>query len=148
MNGELRDLVERNRIMDVINALFVGTDLKDWEAVKACLAPQVQFDMTSVAGGEPATLTPTEIVAGWEAGLKDIAAIHHQAGNYSVSVRGSEADAFCYGVAWHYLPNPSGRNTRTFVGSYDFHLVMKDDAWLIDLFRFRLKFVDGNAELK
>jgi hypothetical protein len=66
-----------------------------------------------------------------------------------VRVYGSRAAAFCYGVAWHYRPHPSGRNTRTFVGSYDFELERDEGGrWRITSFRFNLKFIDGNAELE
>jgi hypothetical protein len=34
-----------------------------------------------------------------------------------------------------------------FVGGYDFHL-LQDGEWRIDLFRFNLKFIDGNVELE
>ena len=57
------------------------------------------------------------------------------------------AEAFCYAVATHYLPNPAGRNVRTFVGSYDFQL-RKSDRWRISLFRFNLKYLDGNLDLE
>lgn len=75
-------------------------------------------------------------------------AIHHQAGNFRVTLRGDAADASCYAIAFHYRPNPSGRNTRTFVGSYDLGLRREGGRWRIDRFRFDAKFVDGNLELE
>jgi hypothetical protein len=42
----------------------------------------------------------------------------------------------------------SGRNTRVFVGSYDFHLQRVADGWRIDLFRSKVKFIDGNRDLE
>jgi len=62
--------------------------------------------------------------------------------------RSSEADRFCYGIAYHYLPNPTDRNTRVFVGSYDLHLVIGDGGWKSDKFKFNLKFIDGNKDLE
>jgi hypothetical protein len=142
------DLAEKDRIVETINQLFIGTDQKDWQKVKGLFAPVVHFDMTSLAGGAPVTMTPQQIVDAWDKGLKPLKAVHHQAGNYIVTVSGSEADAFCYGIASHYLPTKSGRNTRTFVGSYDFHLVKKDGVWWIDRFKFNLKYLDGNPDLE
>src|ERR1044071_1523522 len=104
------NLHDRLLIIDTINDLFIHTDDRDWAVVRECFAPEVLFDMTSVAGGEPARLTPRQITDGWDAGLKDLKAVHHQAGNYQISSHGDTAEAFCYGTAWHYLPNPSGRN--------------------------------------
>jgi hypothetical protein len=144
----VRDLLERDAIAKVLNRLFLATDARDWPRVRECFAETVQFDMTSLAGGQPARLSPAEITAGWEAGLLPLDALHHQTGNLEVSVSGDEATASCYGVAWHYRRTRSGRNTRVFVGSYDFHLARSGEAWRIDLFRFNSKFVDGNLELE
>ncbi len=144
----MNTLIEKDRVIDIVNRLFINTDNRDWAAVKALFAPRVHFDMTSFAGGQPASLKPQEIVDGWDKGLKALKAIHHQAGNFSVNVEESEASVFCYGVAWHYLPNKTERNTRTFVGSYDLHLIKEDEEWKIDRFKFNLKFIDGNADLE
>ncbi len=144
----MNTVTDRDRVIDTVNRLFIGTDSRDWSAVKALFASTVLFDMTSLAGGQPATMTPQEIVNGWDKGLKALTAIHHQAGNFLVDVKDSEAAVFCYGVAWHYLPNKTNRNTRTFVGSYDVHLVVQDAEWKIDRFKFNLKFIEGNPDLE
>jgi hypothetical protein len=92
--------------------------------------------------------TPEDIVAAWETGLKPLKAIHHQAGNYLVEVNGTNAEAFCYGIASHYLPNKSNKNTRTFVGSYEFELQKDSGRWRIAKFKFNLKYIDGNPDLE
>jgi hypothetical protein len=146
--GALRLLVDRQRVADVISQLFVGTDQRDWARVRACLAPVVTFDMTSLGGGSPVQLSPRQITDGWEAGLRPIEAVHHQTGNLTVEFRGDEATAACYGIAYHYRRTPSGRDTRVFVGSYDFALRLLEGEWRIELFRFNLKFIEGNRELE
>jgi hypothetical protein len=142
MTDPLENLLEKDRIIDVINRLFIGTDRRDWQAVKECFADRVLFDMTSMAGGEPVTMTPQQIVDGWEEGLREVKAIHHQAGNYLVTVMGDEALAFCYGVALHHLTGEARGTTRRFVGSYDLYLTREGDSWRINRFRFNLKFID------
>lgn len=146
-NITVESLAERQSVIEAIDDLFVSTDRRDWDAVKRRLAPFVLFDMTSLVGGEPARLTAEQIAGSWELGLRPIEAIHHQTGNYRVALSGDEADAFCYGTAYHYRRTKSGRNTRVFVGSYDFHLV-RQDTWRIDRFKFTAKFVDGNLQLE
>jgi SnoaL-like domain len=141
-------LVDKDRIGECITRLFVATDNRDWNGVRACFADEVRFDMTSLTGGEPATLTPAEIAAGWDKGLRLLAAVHHQAGNYLVEVGERTATATCYATATHYRATRSGRNTRTFVGSYDFELAKGDDVWRITSFRFNLKYIDGNRDLE
>lgn len=148
MEEAVRELIERERVAAVVNTLFTATDRRDWAQVRGCFGELVTFDMTSLAGGTVQQLSPDAIASGWEVGLKALDAVHHQTGNMTVTISGSGADVSCYGTAYHYRPTKSGRNTRTFVGSYDFHLVHADGEWRIDLFRFLLKFVDGNLELE
>jgi hypothetical protein len=145
---DLEMVLERQRIVDVVTELFIATDRRDWPRVIDCFAPQVSFDMRSLSGAAPSTMAATEIAAAWEQGLAPLTAVHHQAGNFQVQVRGDDADAFCYATASHYLPNPSGHNTRVFVGSYDFVLRKGAGRWRITLFRFNLKYVDGNVDLE
>jgi hypothetical protein len=51
MQDQLQQLLEKDRIIDTINQLFIGTDTRDWPTVRACFADTVHFDMTSLAGG-------------------------------------------------------------------------------------------------
>ena len=148
MDDSIRQLVEKDRIIDTINQLFIATDERDWPAVRGCLADNVLLDMTSLAGGGASRLTAEQVAAGWEEGLRPIESVHHQVGNYRVDVQSEQASVFCYGIATHFRRNRSGRNTRVFVGSYNFHLVRVEERWLIDSFRFKLKFLEGNLELE
>jgi hypothetical protein len=148
MDKELVTLIDKNRIIETINQLFIATDNRDWMRVKHCFAPSVHFDMSSLGAGKAEQLTPDEIVSLWETGLGPLKAIHHQAGNHLVNIAGDKAKAFCYGIASHYLPNKTKINTRTFVGSYDFDLVRDEEHWRITGFRFNLKYLEGNPDLE
>ena len=106
------------------------------------------FDMSSMGGPEPALVAAESIIEGWEKGLRALKAIHHQSGNFLAELDGERATAFCYGIASLYLPNLSGQNTRTYVGSYDFGLEKQSGRWRISAFRFNLKYIDGNRQLE
>ena len=144
----LRLLLEESAVISAINRLFRSTDERDWEAVDSCFAPTVRLDMTSLTGGEPETTTPASIVESWNQALSQLEAVHHQAGNYEVFVTGTRARASCYGTAFHYHPNESGRNVRRFVGTYDFGLHKRRGQWCVDMLRYNVKFVDGNLDLE
>ncbi len=143
-------LMERNDIIETVNQLFISTDDRDWDTVKSIFASEVLFDMSSLVGGEPATLTSQDIVDAWDEGLAPLEAVHHQVGNFIVDINPDqdEAEVFHYGIAIHYLPNSTGENTRTFVGSYTFHLIKTGADWQIDAFKFDAKYVDGNLDLE
>ena len=144
----LAALLARVAVVDTLTTLFVATDERDWQAVRELFTPEVYFDMTSLAGGEPTTHTPAEIAGAWERGLAPIEHVHHQVGNFHVQLDGAEADASCYGIAYHYRRHPSGRNTRVFVGTYAFRLREEEERWRVCSFRFQVKFVEGNQTLE
>ena len=104
-------------------------------------ADTVEFDMTSLAGGEPVVMTPDATADAWAEGLGPVTAVHHQTGNYTIEVDGDGASASCYGTATHFRPDQDKRLTY-FAGSYDFHLVRRDDGWKIDRLRFNAKYVE------
>ena len=140
-DSRINELVDRVAVQDAINELFLATDLKAWSRVKAIFADTVHFDMTSLAGGEPATVTPDVIAGAWAEGLAPVTAVHHQTGNFVIHVDGDTATASCYGTATHYKPDEAKRLTY-FVGSYDFHLTRTGAGWKIDRFRFNKKYVE------
>jgi len=147
MDEELRRLIDKNEIVEAIDRLFVNTDQRNWPEVRECFTETVQFDMSSAGGGPAAPLAAQAITDAWQSGLSNLHAIHHQAGSYHVNVDGDRATASCYGIAFHHRQVRSGRNTRTFVGSYDFDLIRASGTWRIAGFRFNLKFIDGNPDL-
>lgn len=134
-------LIDRLAVQDAVNELFIATDLKAWDRVRATFADEVHFDMTSLAGTAPATMAPADIAAAWEEGLASVDAVHHQTGNYVIHVEGDEATASCYGTATHYRAKHD-KKLVTFVGSYDFHLTREGGRWRIDTFRFHKKYVE------
>jgi hypothetical protein len=144
---QLSLLLEKDAIRDLVTDLFMSTDERDWERVRQCFTAEVLFDMSSMGAGDPVTLKAEQITAAWHEGLRLIETVHHQIGNFKIVVAGGAAEVRCYGIASHYLPQRTGKNTRIFVGSYDLHLVKRENRWRIDQFRFNLKYVDGNPDL-
>ena len=109
-DARIDELWDRLAVQDAINELFVATDSKAWDRVRATFADEVHFDMTWLAGGEPTTMTPEAIAGAWSEGLGPVKAVHHQTGNYVVRVEGEGATATCYGTATHYKPEEEKRS--------------------------------------
>jgi hypothetical protein len=147
VDEEMAAMASREEAAELVTRLFVSTDDGRWEEVIGCFSAMVLFDMSSLTGVKASRTTPKRIVEQWRSELKGLTATHHQIGNLLVNVEGDEAGAFCYGTATHFFPNPTGENIHTFVGTYDFHLTRQDGRWVIDAFRFNLKYEDGNLLL-
>ncbi|MCA9735547.1 nuclear transport factor 2 family protein [candidate division KSB1 bacterium] len=145
---ECTQLVNKEAAINLITQLFLRTDDKDWKAVEATFADKVTFDVRSLGAKKVLTLTPKQITAMWDTGLKKIKKIHHQVGNFVVKKNRQSISVFCYGIAYHYLKNKTGKNSRIFVGSYNFKLKKQSGKWRISQFKFNLKFINGNLNLE
>ncbi len=142
------DLAARIAVEDVVVRTFVATDEQDWATLADCFADPIVLDMTSMVGGEPATMTPREVAAAWAEGFAPLDHVHHQIGNLRTEVDRDRATVCCYGVAFHHRAAAPGLKTRVFVGTYTFDLEAAGDTWRIHRLAFHLKFIDGNPELE
>ena len=90
-----------------------------------------------------------DICNAWKTGFSGIDAIHHQAGNFLITFPDpNHADAFCYAIASHYKQSAIAGKTREFVGSYDIGVMMTTNGWRVNRFKYNLKYIGGNTELK
>jgi SnoaL-like domain len=138
----------REHIVEVVNKLFVYTDNRQWERLlDEVFTEAVMFDMSSAGSGDPVTLPAKEICNMWEKGFQGIDAVHHQAGNYLVTINNTEASLYAYAIAIHYKQSATKGKTREFVGSYDLILNLQSRGWRISSFRYNLKYTSGNTDL-
>lgn len=139
--------MNNQQITETVNKLFISVDNRDWENVKLIFSDTVLLDYTSMAGGQPAILTSSQIIDSWKGILPGFDKTHHQLGNYLIETDSDLAKVFCYGTATHYLANESKNNIWTVVGSYDLELKDVNNTWRITKMKFNLKYIDGNNDL-
>jgi hypothetical protein len=141
-------LTEREQIIETVHKLFIYTDSQQWQKLQEeVFTESVVFDMSSL-GGEAKVTTAKSICETWESGFAGIDAVNHLAGNLLVSVKDHEADVFAYATATHYKNSATMGKTREFVGTYDLHFMKTSVGWRIDQFKYNLRFMNGNLELK
>ena len=92
----------RQEVEDVVVKMFVATDERDWPTLESCFTDPFVLDMTSMVGGDPATMTPRQVAAAWADGFKPLSHVHHQVGNFRTAISGSTASVRCYGIALHH----------------------------------------------
>lgn len=139
--------MQNQQITETISRLFIAVDQSNWDELKDIFNSSVLLDYTSMAGGEPATLSAEQIINSWKGLLPGFDATHHQLGNFIVNSGNKMASVFCYGTATHFLKNETGNNIWTVVGSYDFELIEQNVAWKVTQMKFNFKFMDGNSDL-
>ena len=137
----------RDMIVEVINKLFIYTDMQQWDKLQAeVFTENVSFDMSSI-GGDKATKTSKEICEAWRQGFVGLDAINHLSGNYLIDIKENEADVFAYATATHYKKATTKGTTREFVGTYEIHVKAIEGKWKIDAFKYNLKYASGNMDL-
>lgn len=140
-------LAARMEVESMVTRMFVATDERDWPAVETCFTDPFTLDMTSLVGGSPAQMSPSQVTDAWSNGLKAMDHVHHQLGNFQTVVTDQEALVRCYGTAFHHRTNVSGIKTRIFVGTYEAQLRNSAGKWLISHLKYNSKFIDGNLDL-
>ena len=139
--------MDYQNIIETVTNVFTGTDQRNWQLVKETFADKVLLDYSSMSNQPANTLSPDDIVNAWKGLMPGFQHTHHQLGNFNVKQQDDEAHVFCYGTATHYLPNNSGNNLWTVVGTYDFDLKKVSGQWKVHHMVFHFKYQDGNSEL-
>ena len=129
-------------IIRTIARLFRHADQHDWEQLAEVFADEVILDYTSLAGGEPARLSPAEIVAGWPPGFEAIDAHQHLVANHLVEVGVEAATATATFIATHQ----NDGETWTLGGDYAFELARTDD-WRITAMTMTATWQTGDETL-
>jgi len=144
-NQNLKDKIETT---EIINKLFVYTDNRQWDLLKTMVfTSEVNFDMTSMGAEKASRLNAETICRLWDQGFNGLDSIHHQAGNYIIEIHINKTTVIAYPIASHYKSVATKGTTRTFVGSYDLHLLKLKEGWRIDGFKYNLKYSEGNLSL-
>jgi len=137
----------RDEIIEVINKLFVYTDMQEWEKLQhEVFSNDVFFDMSSL-GGQKEETTSKAICEIWKNGFVGIDSINHLAGNYLVHIDDVTATVFAYATATHYKASATKGKTREFVGTYNISLMKHGIGWRIYQFKYNLKYATGNSDL-
>jgi hypothetical protein len=138
----------REQIIEIVHKLFIYTDNQEWKKLqKEVFSELVDFDMSSL-GGEISKKKSVDICNEWKQGFESIDAINHLAGNHLVKISNNSAEVFVYATATHFKESATNGKTRKFVGSYDLNLVKNEEHWKIDKFKYNLKYMNGNLDLK
>jgi len=136
-------------LTELANKLFMYTDSRDWQKlITEVFTATVLFDMSNAGGEAPKILPAKEICDMWQEGLKNMDAIHHQAGHYIIEVNGPGADIYGYAMAMHYKKTAIHGSSRLFVGTYNLKAVDTAVGWRLSAFKYNLKFIDGNTSME
>lgn len=139
-----QDMNPKDNIIAVVSSIFEGTDAHDWDKVEKAFASTVTLDYTSMAGGEPAKLSPQQIIGAWSGLLPGFDKTRHMIHHFEV-VENEEGGYYVThdGTANHYLNGSSW----TVVGNYEHQFIEEAGEWKVATMKFNMEFIDGNTDL-
>ncbi|MFJ6677338.1 nuclear transport factor 2 family protein [Actinosynnema sp. NPDC091369] len=139
-------LVERHAVVEVCTRMAWHADQHEWEELRALFADEVRLDWTSLNGGEPAVLSPAQVVDSWSRVLGGFDATQHMIANHLVTLQGDTAVCTASFQATHRLADLDGP-LWTVGGTYRFDLVRADRTWKIRGVAMTVQWADGNEAL-
>jgi hypothetical protein len=131
-------------VRDTIGRYGRLIDDRDWDGLASILADAIEFDFTSLWGGEPETVTGTDLVARWRGMSERLDATQHLITGVLPEIDSDTATVVASLMAVHRRSNAIGGSLWTVGGTYRFGLRRAGDRWLIDGLSLRVAWVDGN----
>ncbi|GAB3831997.1 nuclear transport factor 2 family protein [Dactylosporangium cerinum] len=141
---------EQLAIIETVNAIFDLVDAKDWAAVRALIADEVDVDVTSLGGGEPARITGDQLVAGWETGLHARKRSWHLVGHHRLRVADDAATAavLLKGYAWNRLDEELGSGMWEVWGTYHLSFERAETGWKMNRFQLDVSATNGDDAVR
>jgi hypothetical protein len=138
---------DRLAILELIGNLALLLDARDWNALEGLFTDPVHYDRTSLFGGEPETLSPAELVAGYRQALGNLDALHHLITCHVIDLDGDQATCAANMQGTHVLANTSGGPMWTVGGRHDYRLIRTVDGWKIAALTFTIQWATGNMHI-
>lgn len=131
---------DEEQVRDAILSLATAADRRDWTAVAAVFADDVDVDYTSVVGGTPATVSAANLVTGWKQGLERYQTTKHHFTDVQVTVTGHTARATFTGQATHLKANGERWSCG---GDYEYQFVRSGAGWKARAATFHMRWEQG-----
>ncbi|MBN2719503.1 MAG: nuclear transport factor 2 family protein [Proteobacteria bacterium] len=131
---------DRLAVQDTVVEFFRASDVKDWRRARVVFTEKVHCDLPDLFGPGSSERPAQEFMDAWSGRLETFDAIHHQVGNFGTTVLEFGAYVTCYVTAAYDHPERE-KGPAFHMGSYDFHLVRREDGWRIDAIRYHSRVV-------
>lgn len=135
--------IETSRVISVVASIPLAVDLAAYDLAEAAFAPRIVIDYTSLWGGEPATMTPAELMTAWRGIVPGFDATWHELSDVSATVTGDRATATAFVDGRHWIGDRLWRP----VGHYHWDLAKIDGRWKVTRMVFAMTREIGDRAL-
>ncbi len=115
------------KIINTVNQMALAADQRNWAVCRNCFADEVLVDYTSLAGGEPATISSDALIESWQGLLPGFTATQHLIGSHVVDIQDDVAECRAHFQATHILDDEQW----VLGGHYHYRLKPSNEVWQI-----------------
>ncbi len=141
MTDPLRELLDRQAIVDLTIAYTYALDTKSWDDLDRVFLADATADLTEPLGDREA------IKARIRRALEHLDVSQHMVSNHEIRIDGDDATCRCYLQAQHVRQAAPGSPNFIVAGRYDDRLVRTADGWRIRHRILEIMWTDGNPQV-
>jgi hypothetical protein len=150
--GQMRALVDRRQLDELVCGSLRAIDLGDWDLVRPGLHPDAKFDFSRHQAATGHEGMAGEVgVEEWLGSLGTLLpgfdSYQHFVTNIVHTLDGDAAQTNCYVYATHFLNNSTGDRNITVGGSHDLSSVRTSTGWQIVHWKLTPVWYQGNPGL-
>ena len=138
---------DRLEILELTSKLGLLVDAREWEALRRLFTDPVDFDYTSLNGGEPQSPSPSDLVDGWRRALEPLVSTQHLIASQVIDVERDRATCAASVQGTHVAAGAIGDSTFTVGGRYDLGLRRTSDGWRISALKLTVQWTSGNRQV-
>ncbi|WP_170604903.1 nuclear transport factor 2 family protein [Ruegeria arenilitoris] len=131
------------QIITLVSSIPLAVDRAAYEIAEAAFAPLVTIDYTSLWGGEPAKMTPKDLMAAWRGIVPGFDATWHELGQVTVEISGTSATATASVDGRHWIGNEIWRP----IGKYHWDVEELEGEWRVTRMVFEMTEELGDRNL-
>lgn len=135
--------IDLQNIQNVLAKFANSFDLKDWDALSACLTSTIYTDYSELRGTPPEYMTNQHYAELRRMALQDLKT-HHLSGNTEIELSGDAAKAKVSTII--YRKNAQDETLHTHC-LYEFGLQKDDGCWLINAIVQKVFWSDGQTAI-
>ena len=145
--SDLREIIDHNRIIDVVNRYATGLDRRDWKLLRSIFTDEIDMEFSSV-GIRSGRYDADRWVRNSEALFAGFGPTQHTLTNHAVTIDGDAAHTTVYMQAEHFIiEDAPAENRWTIGGWYEHDLARHSDGWLIHRMALYMTWQTGNRQL-
>jgi SnoaL-like domain len=145
MSEELQRLLDKQAVIDTVNAMVVTADRKDWQTCRRLFMDELLLDHDA-HDGEASKMKAEELMESWQKLFDKFEVTQHAVSNHQVELRGDSATCRSYVHALHTAKSmTTGENYYTTFGTYVHELIRTEQGWKIASVVYKQRYAQGNS---